>query len=72
MVYLVVKMVIRKGDTVKLNKKLGRYKKGDTFIIDNEGADLIFGYSTKTGTRISLYKGSSSVSIINKEDGLYV
>lgn len=36
-------MVIRKGDTVKLNKNLGRYKKGDTFIIDNESANLIFG-----------------------------
>lgn len=72
MVYLVVKMVIRKGDTVKLNKNLGRYKKGDTFIIDDEDANLIFGYSTKTGTRITLYKESSSVSIINKEDGLYV
>ena len=65
-------MVIRKGDNVKLNKNLGRYKKDDTFIIDDEGTNSIFGYSTKTGTRITLYKESSSVSIFNKEGGLDV
>ena len=65
-------MIIKLGNTVQLNRNIGRFNKGDIFTIDEVFNDVVYGISPITNQKIVLYKDTSSVSLINKEVGLYV
>ena len=65
-------MIIKIGDTLQLNKNIGRFNKGDIFTIDEIFNDVVYGISPTTNQKIVLYRDSSSFSLINKEVGLYV
>jgi len=64
-------MRVKLGDEIQLNRNIGRFKKGDTFIIDEVYVDIVFGVCHKTGQRIVLFKNTASYNIIERV-GLYV
>ena len=65
-------MRIKLGDIIRLNRNIGRHKKGDIFTVDGVDNDIVSGYCHKTDQRIVLSCKSSSVSILKKELGIYV
>ena len=64
-------MRIKLGDNIQLNRNIGRFKKGDTFTIDDIYEDIVYGVCHKTGQRIVLFKNTASYNIIDRV-GLYV
>jgi hypothetical protein len=62
---------IKLGDEIQLNRNIGRFKKGDTFTIDEIYIDIVYGVCHKTGQRIVLFKNTASYSIVDRR-GLYV
>lgn len=59
-------MIIKLGDTIQLNRNIGRFNKGDIFTIDEVFNDVVYVTSPTTEQKIVLYKDSSCVRLINK------